>query len=329
MSRTPLLFVLMSLVSFSLWADVIVLQDGARVVGEIIEETADSVKMKLKSGVVFTYERSNIKSVEKGRATTGQSQGGSVPAPASPSTPSGNTTPPTPSTAPSPTANQAPAKGDLAREAAELDRRVTKLKEAKFAPWSMGEDVTATREEGKDGDYKLVKLDGSEQIVKEKPASGDGLSMIWVFQNDYQTTTGGHIIIKVGGDVNYWWRPLWWDGKSWKTTGPESSVYYAETGNMDRILEIVMNSKIPNYYMVCGLTLAHTASKLENTEWSPQAQSELRAACEVAGGKVGMADLLYKYFELDIQCEKAKEPAELVKLAEAKRAVILQFASRK
>jgi len=297
---------LLSLLAAGARADDVELRTGRTLSGKIIKEDEASVTIEFKAGEM-TIQRTQIKEVRKS------------PPPAAPATTTttGKSGTKKPADAASQRVPPATPPKD-AKPAKSFADRLAEIEAIHLAAWPEEPSVPCTEPEAKN--YKVVRTDGSTSMRDERPSSTAGIESLYM-RND--ADQGAMIVWKDGARQLYWYRLYWHDDdKEWRVTHPDLEAFQLDSARAKRLAGDVCPDQ--------G-AMAAAAGDAQTIKYGMQGSTSYDAAreraklvvdCRKAMGSDAGGDALAEFHECDARIDFAKSPAEKIRGAMERRAIL-------
>lgn len=326
-------------------ADEIVLTNGRVIVGRVVSEDGDQVKVEMDGGTM-TWPRSQVREIR--RKPLPEKRPAPAPAPA----PSGGTSSGgsrgkggSPAAGGSASPPREPKKPMDAREAAKskeytpssvtdrpypssVNEQIAEVRSTRLQPWPDHESKGAKDRVG-NKDWKVLHTDGRVEHLDEPPLSPDGVDKLWVLRDP----VGGSMMVWMDGVRQFEWKPMFWDaarGGRWWSIHPNLQVFQRHAAIVDSLLAKVC-AKDQGAWIECNILRDKMGSKQGGSpvrKASVSIEEELAKLREAGAKATGMpsagADIA-RCFELE-HLAKWEPPAGQVKMAEERAQIVCRLA---
>jgi hypothetical protein len=291
-------------------ADDVDLRTGRTISGRILKEDEASITIDWRGGEM-RIERSLIKEIRK--------NDGAAKKPAAVSGPS-VTVRADPKRAAESAAEKPSAKPTL-RQDKSFAERLAAVEGTTLEPWPEEPAVQCTETEAKP--YKVRAADGATRLADERPATAEGIDAVWV-RND---AASGQSVSYADGQRVLWWYRLWWHEKDreWRPSHPNLAAFTAESSALNILAGDLCSDQ---HRMVAAATDGQGIGKALAGDAAYDLASlrgKLAEDCAKAMGSAPGGRALAAFHECVQRIELAKSPAEKIKAALERRAIVREL----
>jgi hypothetical protein len=298
--------VLLALLAAGVRADDVELRTGRTLSGKIVKEDDASVTIEWRGGEM-TIQRTQIKEIRR------------APPPADPAPAAGK-----PATKkPAETAPQRDAPPKTPRAGKSFADRLAEIEAVRLTAWTEEPSVLVTETDAKG--YKVVKSDGATFMKDERPSSPAGIDSLYV-RND--ADYGRMIVWKDGARQLYWYR-LYWneDAKEWRVNHPDLEAFQLDSARAKALAGDVCADQ--NYMVAANCDVQGIRYGMQGSTSYDAAKERAKLAedCRKAMGSDAGGQALVEFHECTIRIETAKSPADKVRGAMERRAILHRLVS--